>query len=132
MFFAVIGGMVVGFLLNFLLVPTLQDKGAAIANVVAEIIVTVLYFYFVQKHRKFYYEWILLLKALISALPFIPLVMFIRTFALSEITVLLSSVLSCAMIYFCFQYFLFHDHFIYKFIKENLFATALKKISNNE
>ncbi|OIR07043.1 putative O-antigen transporter [mine drainage metagenome] len=128
MFLSVVGGMCAGFLLNFLLVPALKDKGAAIANAVSEIIVTILYFYFVQKHHSFKYKWVLLFKAFVCALPFIPIVLLIRSFETNAIITLMSSIIFCAAIYFTVQYFIFKDHFILKILDPYLIRIGIKKI----
>lgn len=116
MFLSVIGGMCIGFLLNFILVPLLKDKGAAIANVVSEILVTASYFYYVQKHFSFSFQWTLLFKALVAALPFLPLALLIRSFELNVILTLLSSIAGSAILYFAIQYLVFRDRYIFKFL----------------
>ncbi len=127
MFLSVVSGMCIGFLLNFLLVPSLKDQGAAIANVVSEIIITVLYFYFVQKNYSFKFKWALLLRAVVGTITFIPIVLLFRSFETNTILILLSSICSCATFYFAIQYFIFKDHFILKFLELFLIRTGIKK-----
>jgi O-antigen/teichoic acid export membrane protein len=114
MFLAVITGMLVGLLLDFILIPSLKEKGAAIANVSCELVITVLSFYFVKKYYVFSYKWELLFKAIACSLLFLPIVFIIHLFEMNVIPSLLISIFLCASTYFCVQYFLFKDLFMFK------------------
>lgn len=110
--YSVIGGVVVSLLLNFLLVPRLRDVGSAIASVSSELIVTIFYFYFVQKHYALRYNWGEILKAMISAALFIPAIMWLQGTGMHIIARLIAAITLSAAIYGSAQYFLFRNPFL--------------------
>lgn len=123
MFFCVLGGVLISLLLNVLLIPFLQDLGSSIANVCAEVAVTVLYIYFIRQYFKFEYEWTLLIKALVSALVFIPVIWLIRDLSLPLVFMLITSILGCGLSYLGMQLLLFKNHVIFDmlvFIKQKI------------
>lgn len=116
-FYSVLGGMFVFLVTNFLLVPELKDKGAAIANLLSEITVSGLYFYFIRKNAGFTIQWNLIVYSLLSTLLFLPIVLLIRYLQLSAITTLLVSVGLCAPSYFIIQLHIFKDRFLIDFLQ---------------
>jgi O-antigen/teichoic acid export membrane protein len=116
MFFCVLGGLVTSLILNVMLIPNLQAMGSSIANVCSEIVVTLFYVYFIRKHYRFTYDWSLLVKALLSALIFIPLVWLVRDFSLSLLLTLALSIATCGLSYVAIQWFIFGNHFISEII----------------
>jgi len=129
-FLAVITGMLVGLLLNFILIPSLKEKGAAIANVSCELVIMALSFYFVKKQYAFKYKWDLLFKAIACSLPFLPIVLLIRLSEMNAIPILLTSFILCTSTYFCAQYFLFKDLFIFKMLDLIYIKLDLKKLTD--
>ncbi len=115
-FYSVVVGMLIGFALNFLFVPRMNEKGAAIANVTCEAIVTILYYYFIKKEYSFHYDWGLLLKSLLSSLFFIPIVLSVRSLNLNELFTLSISIVICSLSYFMAQYYFFKNQLILKII----------------
>jgi O-antigen/teichoic acid export membrane protein len=99
MLYCVLAGMVIFLLLNLLLVPRLQAVGSSIANISSEIIVTLLYLYFINKYFSFTYQWGLLLKAILSALIFIPIIQLTRQMSLPLVYTLIFSISSCVIVY---------------------------------
>ncbi|MDB5011234.1 MAG: hypothetical protein JWQ06_2023, partial [Mucilaginibacter sp.] len=121
MLFCVLGGLGVFLVLNLLLVPHFQAVGSSIANIGSEMVVTLLYFYFIRKYFYFTYEWSLLFKAAISALMFIPIIWLARQLSLPLVFTLIISISSCALTYTSMQFFVFKNNFIFDivdFIKE--------------
>lgn len=112
MLFCVLCGMAVSLILNFLLIPGLREIGSSIANICSEIVVTLLYFYFIRKHYTFNYEWSLFIKAVVSALIFIPVVWLARELSLHLVFTLLISITGCAVAYIGIQFLLFKNHFV--------------------
>ena len=110
--YAVIAGMVTCVLLNFLLVPTFRQNGAAVANVGTEFVVLGGFMYYVKKHYQFNFPWKLLIRALVSSLLFIPLVIFIKHLNLGLVPTLFTSVAFCGALYFIMQWFIFKDAYI--------------------
>lgn len=127
MFYSVFTGMLAGLLLNFLLVPAFSQIGASIANVVCELLVTGLYFYFIQKEYSFHYNWELLLKAALSSIIFIPVVLFMRHLHFPAILTLLCSVILCSLCYFLIQYVVFKNIFISKLVEWMLILMKIRK-----
>lgn len=132
MFLSVVIGMFVGVVLNFILVPSLKEVGTAIANVISEIVVTFMYFYFVKRQYRFHFQWVLFFKAFVCTLPFLPIVLFNRTLEINIILSLFISITTCAAMYFLIQYFLFKDHFILKFIEPFFITIGIMKSQNHE
>ena len=123
MVFSVIGGVITGLLLNIILVPVFKEIGSSIANVCSELVVTSLYYYYVQKHYKFKYEWIMVIRAIICSVLFIPLVMLIRSLEINMLTSLFFSIILCAMVYMAMQWYLYKNYFVLQvgeFVKAKL------------
>ena len=116
MFLAVLGGMIIGLISNFILIPIYADRGAALANVLTEIAVTAFYFYFVKKRFDYQYQWAFFFKSVISALIFIPIVAGFRVLDLPVVVSLFSSVAVCALAYFALQTFLFRNKLIWEIL----------------
>jgi O-antigen/teichoic acid export membrane protein len=116
MFLCVMGGLVTCVVLDFLLIPALQQIGSSIANISSEIIVTLLYFYVINRHFSFTYKWSLLGKAIISALIFIPLIWLVKEISMPLIYRVVISVSGCAMAYAIIQLFLFKNDFIFDIV----------------
>ncbi len=131
MFLSVIGGVVIGLVLNFLLVPPFSETGAAIANMCTELAVTLFYIRFVKKHYAFRYQWHLLWKAMVCVSIFIPIVLLIRKFFPGMTLVLVLAVPSCAIAYVAAQWFIFKNQFIFD-IREFLYAKISGKKSSVE
>jgi O-antigen/teichoic acid export membrane protein len=112
MLYSVLGGVVTGLVLNFTLVPAFKHVGAALANVLSEMVVTLLYLYFVKKLYDFSFSYKPLLSAFCSSLVFIPVVMLIRTWHLNVYVLLLVAVPTCGIIYFLLQKLLFKETLI--------------------
>jgi len=112
MLFCVLGGLCVFLVLNILLVPRLQALGSSIANIFSELVVTSLYFYYVRKYFSFTYEWSLFIKAVMSAVLFIPIIWFTRQLNFPLIYMLIVSVCSCALVYISVQFFILKNNFV--------------------
>ncbi len=123
MLYAVLGGMISGLVLNFLLVPHLREVGASVANVTSEIIVTGLYLYFIRRHFSFRFHWSLLLKASVCVLPFLPIVWLVRSIEMNSYIALFVSICSCSMLYFILQWTFFKSRVVedmLRFVKAKL------------
>ena len=118
MFYAVLVGMCVSLILNFMLIPLYQANGTAITILFTEIVVTSLYFYFVSKYFSYRYDWILVLKSCISCVFFIPIAIIIRQLNLNNTIVLFVAIGASALSYFCIQYFIFKDKYFKQILKD--------------
>lgn len=110
--YAVVAGMITCIVLNLLLVPTFKENGAAVANVGTEFVVLGGFMYYVKKHYSFKFPWKLLVRAFISSLLFIPIVMLVKHFNINLVSTLILSIVSCGLIYFVVQWFVFKDSYI--------------------
>jgi O-antigen/teichoic acid export membrane protein len=112
MFFCVLGGLTVSLLLNIILIPLFKAEGSSIANIVSEIIVTLLYIYFIKKYFKFSYDWSLFFKALVSCLIFVPVIWFSRSLSYDLIYTIMLSIIGCSLTYILLQLLVFKNNFI--------------------
>lgn len=130
MVFCVIGGVITGLSLNFILVPSYREIGSSVANVLSEMVVTALYYYYVQKHYKFKYDWIMIIRAVVCSLLFIPIVMLIRASEMNMIGSLFFSVITCTVVYIAMQWYIYKNDLVLEItgmIKSKLvFKTAIK------
>ncbi|MDE3143228.1 MAG: oligosaccharide flippase family protein [Bacteroidota bacterium] len=115
-FYPMLAGVFSCLILNFLLVPILQEKGASIANVVTELIVTLLYFYFIRKFFTVNFNIRLVIQSLAAALFFFPIIMLIRSFVAETLYSFILSVFGCTSFYFLVQLFIFKNIFVLNFI----------------
>lgn len=99
MFVCVAGGVVASLLLNFLLVPKYHEVGSAFANMIAEVVVTGLYYYFIQKFFSVNFPWRLLFEAVLCSLLFLPVIEAIRSLGMSLLFNVLLAVGSCMVVY---------------------------------
>jgi len=110
--FSVLGGVLMGLLLNFLLVPQLKQLGAAIANVGSELMVTLFYLYFVKKHYKYKFNLRPVYSALLCSIMFIPIIYLLRMVNLNIYVFIFLSATVCALVYFAAQKLLFKNNLI--------------------
>lgn len=123
MFWSALTGTAVFMLLNILLVPTFREVGEAVVAVVTELIVSVVYFYFLRKSIRFDFDKKIVLHAIISSVFFIPLIVWIKSYHLSHLFTLLVSVTACFIWYCSVQLWVFKNKLIiaqYLYVK-NLF-----------
>lgn len=111
-FYSMSMGVVVCFVLNFLLVPTLADRGAAIANVCTELVVTSAYFFYIRRHFTLTFRWSLFARSSLAAISFFPIVAFIRSWELPFVLSLSISVAACAVFYLTLQWLIFRNSLI--------------------
>ncbi|WP_345951604.1 flippase [Mucilaginibacter sp. PAMB04274] len=132
MLFSVLGGVVTGLVLNFTLVPRLEHVGAAIANVVSEMVVTGFFIYFVKKLYTFTFSLRPLITAAASSLVFIPIILFCRAQYHNVYYLILTAVPACALFYILFQKLLFKEQLINEVIQPfvtNKFLSVKRSLS---
>lgn len=118
MFIATFIGMLVFALLSFTLIPTYGSTGTAWANIITELTVTACYFIFVPLHIWKKLPWRDLIKALASALLFVPIQLFVQDLGLTAGYTFGLSCLLCVAVYFCLQHFLFKNQLTMQLLKE--------------
>jgi len=128
MLLSVLGGVIVGLVLNFTLVPSLEHVGAALSNVISELVVTGLYLYFVKKLYSFTFSIRPLLTAIASSLVFIPITLLLRGIHLNVYVLLIIAIPACAAAYIALQKFLFKESLLTDIIQPYLTnkVTAVK------
>jgi len=117
MFFCVIGGLAMSLILNVILIPPFKEIGSSIANICSEIVVTLLYFYFIKRDFSFTYEWSLIVKAVSSALIFIPVIWLARELSVPLVVTLILSIVTCGITYVGLQWLLFRNRFVLEIIE---------------
>lgn len=116
---ATIFGLGINVLLNFLLISYYQDRGAAVAAVCGEFVVSFVAGYFVWKKLKIKFKWQVAIKALISSFCFFPISYILRRYTGGELYFFLFALLMCMVTYFIIQCYFFRDEMV---------ATTIKKI----
>jgi O-antigen/teichoic acid export membrane protein len=96
-------GMILNLSLNFLLIPTYRQDGAAVANVVSELGVTLCYMYFCFRIIPFRISHKPVLLNLAATIPSILIAFYTRTLNLNVYTFLAVNVISFVVIYFAIQ-----------------------------
>ena len=105
----VIIGCVVSISLNYLLIPYLQEKGAAIANMVTEIIITILSGTYAFRLIQYHLKLSVILQTITASLLFIPVILLCRYLLTSPLTVLFTAIPACMVAYFICQVFIFKN-----------------------
>jgi O-antigen/teichoic acid export membrane protein len=108
-------------LLNILLVPRFLHNGAAIANVIAELVVTLSYLWFIKKNYTIHIDFYSVIKAAISSLLFVVTVYYVRSLYMPAILTLIISTCTCIVIYLSIQWFVFKNEII---VNLSLFLTG--------
>ena len=117
--YSVLFGTIFSILLNLVLIPLYQELGAAITNVITEIIVTLMTFYFARKFFEFNLNYTFILKSFLLSIPFFFISTLISKFTLNNTTILiLTSV--CALFYFLIMQFYLLKNEIIIDMKKNL------------
>lgn len=132
--FSVIGGVIIGLLLNFLLVPQLKQLGAAIANVASELVVTFLFMYFVKKHYNYKFHIKPIYSAVFCSLLFIPIIYLLRAFHLNQYILIFLSASVCGIVYLFAQKTLFKNTLVTDTIQPFLLSKLpfYNKNNNNQ
>ncbi len=109
---AVLLGCIISISLNLLLIPVLSLQGAACANLVTEITITVITGTDAFKIVRFATSKKIVLETIFCTLFFVPTIIFSRQLFSSSVIVLLFSISACALLYFFMQHFIFKNNFI--------------------
>ncbi|WP_165851991.1 flippase [Mucilaginibacter terrenus] len=109
MLISVTVGMIVSVVMNFLLIPFLNEIGAAIANIVSEVFVTLTYMYFVKKYFNFKVPYKSLWQALLSSIIFVPITIMSRYLIGNMIFHTVIAVVTCAISYAVIQQVFFKN-----------------------
>lgn len=105
-------GMITSILLNFLLIPRMNFYGAAIANILSEVIVTYLTYFFAKKIVDINLNFLYFIKQIFVSIPLILLIILSKYFISSDLFIIVS-VSSLSLLYFAIiQFYLLRDEIV--------------------
>lgn len=120
LFVSVTAGMLVSLIFNLIAIPFLQEKGAALATLVAEVVVTSLTYYFVKKKLNISINYGLLVKAFLASTIFVPIAYILQQSNLSSLLILIIGVPICFVIYIGLQLWVFKNKLIQTILNDLL------------
>ncbi|WP_431293699.1 flippase [Pedobacter sp. P26] len=115
--FATICGMIVSLVVNVILIHIIQDKGAAVATVLGEFVVSAVSYHYITTKLSYKFEWSLVLKSIASCIIFIPIAVVNRMCFGNDFIVLVISAMLSFCSYFMIQLFVFRDKMSLEIIK---------------
>ena len=113
-FVAMAIGLIINIILNFILIPQLKDKGAAIATVVTEFVVSSAYLFYVRKSITINFQFKFILQSLALSILFIPIILIIRATITNTYIVATLCIAICSFFYFSVQHYIFNNNFVYQ------------------
>lgn len=106
---AAAAGCIISLTLNFLLIPRMQQQGAAYANILTQIFITAATGWYAYRLAPFNPGVKMIVQTVCSSLLFVPLIMLLKIFFVSAPAILVSSVVSCMLLYYVLQYMVFKN-----------------------
>ena len=103
-------GMLISLLLNMLLIPYIQQMGAAITNLTVELTVMLLLIYVALQKVPFNPQWANLLKAVIACLPFFLISYWVENMHWPLLFQLISIIIASGATYILIQYFIWRSN----------------------
>jgi len=103
MLISVILGMVINLALNFVLIPRYKQNGAAIANVISELAVTMAYMFFCIKVINFKISHKSLFNNILAAVPLIIIIFIYKSFVTNVYYQLFLSIISFGALFLFIQ-----------------------------
>ncbi|MFA6127001.1 MAG: flippase [Bacteroidales bacterium] len=107
--YATILGMITSLVINLTLIPVIREKGAALAIVLSEAVVTGMAWYYVKKLLPLKFNWSLILNAVLACLVFIPVAILLRKLIPGPVLRLTLAVVVSAGFYFLIQIAVFRE-----------------------
>lgn len=125
---AVIFGTITSLVINYFLIPLFQHNGAAISNLIAEIVVLFSCHYYVNKYLKIFIPFKQIIINTIFCLPFFGFVILSRNFLSSNFLILFLSITVSLLYYYVFQMFVLKNKIIVEFteIAKNKIQSKIK------
>lgn len=117
---SVIIGMIISVIGNIILVPYYKENGAAITNLFTELVVSLLFLYFVKKNFKIDLKLDTIVKSIFFSLFFIPMIFFIRSTTHNNTLIIIYSLLTCGITYLVFQLFFLKNKFVLNHFFKNV------------
>jgi O-antigen/teichoic acid export membrane protein len=113
--FAVIFGTAASLTLNFILIPVLQHNGAAVSNLVAEIVVLISCFIYVSKNIQIIIPYRQIVFTMLLCLPFSGFIFIARQFLISPVLILMATISISASYYLAIQIFIIKNSILIEF-----------------
>jgi O-antigen/teichoic acid export membrane protein len=110
--FSVLVGLLISLISNYILINNFSYNGAAMAGLLTEFTVLLLFYYFSNKVIKIIFPFLSFLKALGVSLLFFPIVNVVKSLTDSNILVVFLSVSSCSIVYLVLQHFVLKNELI--------------------
>ncbi len=118
-FIAMLIGLMISAVLNFIITPLYQEVGASIACVITEVSVTLAYFYYCTKLFSFKYPWKFLGQSLTASLIFIPLAIGLKELLTNIYLYTAVIIISCVVSYILIQLYVFKNIFLLNYLSKN-------------
>lgn len=106
---AVVIGGIASVALNLLLIPYLAEQGAAWANMITEIIISIITGWYAYQIIQFSISPRVIIQTVVTCLLFVPLIFLCRSVFSSSFTILLAAIGCCVLLYGVLQYLLFRN-----------------------
>ena len=104
----VIGG-IASVALNILLIPYLAEQGSAWANIITEVIISIITGWYAYKIIRFSISPRVIIQTIITCVLFAPLILLCRSVFSSPLYILLAAISCCVALFGALQYFLFRN-----------------------
>lgn len=117
--YSVLFGTIFSISLNFFLIPLYQELGAVITNVITEVIVTVMTFYFSSKFLKLDLNYTFMFKSFLLSFPFYFISTLISKFTINSIIILIVTSFFAGFYFLIMQVYLLKNEIIID-MKNNL------------
>jgi O-antigen/teichoic acid export membrane protein len=111
---AMLIGLAVSIITNFILIPLFLDKGAALSAVITEGMVCVAYYKYIKNENKFELNNRLLFQTILSTITFIPIILIIRHISNNHLIVCILSIFTCVGAYSFIQFLIFKNYEMFK------------------
>ncbi len=106
---AVVIGGIASVALNLLLIPYLAEQGAAWANMITEIIISIITGWYAYQIIQFSISPRVIIQTVVTCLLFVPLIFLCRSVFNSSLYILLAAISCCVLVYGVLQYLLFRN-----------------------
>jgi O-antigen/teichoic acid export membrane protein len=110
--YSVFLGTIVSLLMNFILIPRYHDRGAAITNVITEIVVTALTLFYASKFVKLSFDYSFIFKSLIFSIPIYLLSKGILLFINNDILALSIGIIISFLYFILIQFYVIRNSLI--------------------
>ena len=115
---AVVIGMIFSISANLFAIPLLSFTGAAIVNLLTEIIVTIACYLYMRRYSKIALDGKVFIQCLIGALLFIPVALIVKDIKVSFLLQQIALIIICAVLYTAYVWFFVSNVYLQNFKNE--------------